>query len=449
MKSTHDSNKDGPNTLTTTSHEATSNKSVQPSKDDDDSSDNKTRLQLYAIVFTILSAILSSFWTVIMSYLESKDFVWLQVYILGESSNLFYSVLLWLSVMRHKYNKEYNLTDCSVICGNSKTKISNNEMKETLLAKENQNNRNEEYSDTNSKPNSGSSSKSIVPFSKYIFQIFPARSNTHVWKLLLMRGICNAFSFQLYVIGLLFCDSGDAMLIRTSLSSFGVFIVSVLAFGEKLGIWVFIAFFFAFSGLLFVCHPPFTFTGEFDFDNDDIQTVNFWSSEADGVSIWGVLMVSGSATFRIGSKYIIKRSGKLKVHWLVMNIATFIITCSFAIIECIGVLIYYGAASEDSKWLERNFWSDAFGNYKNSLDRFGIMMCVILYGVVFVGKVSFTVVGHQIGDIGRLGVISNSDIVFTYVIGAIILNETGTSTAYFGASLVMIGVVILCLEQAK
>ena len=347
---------------------------------------------MFAIILTLLSALFSSMWTVNMTYLERRGLKWVQVYAFGEFSNLFYSLLLWFVYSKIQYEKAVASAEMDSIEHNT-------------------------------------------PFKEYLFSIFPSKSDTRAWKLLFARGVCNAFSFQCYVIGLLYCDAGDSMLIRTTLTSFGVFIISVLKFGEKFTAMVFVSFIFAVGGLILICRPTFIF-GSTDVDGD--HKIDPANPGANQLPPTGLLLILASALFRILSKAIIKKSGKLNVHWIVMNIITFCVTCTVAIVEYIVLSIYYHG-------FDKHIWYNWLSESESGI----VTLCIIIYGMIFVSKVSFTVVGHQIGDIGRLGIIANSDIVFTYGLGYFLLNEKETRLVIAGAVFVIIGIGILFLENAK
>ena len=366
-----------------------SNQNIYPIIDDKE--ETKADVQMFAIILTLLSALFSSIWTVNMTYLERQGLIWIQVFAFGEFSNLCYSLLLWYTYSKIKYNKE--------IKSETITNINN------------------------------------TPFKEYLFSIFPSKTDKRAWKLLFARGVCNAFSFQCYVIGLIYCDAGDSMLIRTTLTSFGVFIIGVLKFGEKFTILVLVSFVFAVGGLILICRPTFIF-GSADIDGDHkIDPANPGANELNPL---GLMLILFSALFRISSKAIIKKSGKLNVHWIVMNIITFCVTNSVAVIEYIILGIYYNG-------INKHIWYNWLNHSESGL----VTFCIIIYGIIFVCKVSFTVIGHQIGDIGRLGIISNSDIVFTYGLGYFLLNEQETRLVIAGAVFVSIGIGILFLENAK
>ena len=74
---------------------------------------------------------------------------------------------------------------------------------------------------------------------------------------------------------------------------------------------------------------------------------------------------------------------------------------------------------------------------------------IILYGAIISGNAIFITAGNQIGEIGRLGIISIIDVPFTYILQALLLNETNDYLVYIGAAIVLIGIIILLLEQYR
>ena len=108
------------------------------------------------------------------------------------------------------------------------------------------------------------------------------------------------------MIGFIFLDSGDAMLIRTTISSLVMLIIGISYFGETLTKWLILAFIIAIIGLALTIQPAFLFDTSID----------------DQISVVGLIIIFASAIFRALDKTVIKYTSKegVTVHWFALQL---------------------------------------------------------------------------------------------------------------------------------
>ena len=268
--------------------------------------------------------------------------------------------------------------------------------------------------------------KNLSNLKFYILSIFPSK-NSRGLKVGILRGITNAISTQLCLIGFIFLDSGDAMLIRTTVSSLIMLIVGVIYFDEKLTKWLILAFIIALIGLTLTIQPEFLFDISID----------------DQISIIGLVIIVASAIFCALDKTVIKYSGKkgVTLDWFALLLISYFVTAVFGIIEIICLSIYYYVVDNgDVRWNDKVWYE-----WNNS----DITIVFILFSLIVVFEICCQMFAFQTGDIGKLGILVSSEIAFTYMLEALLLDTKENYLVYIGVVLVTIYSSIVLIEQGK
>ena len=109
-------------------------------------------------------------------------------------------------------------------------------------------------------------------FSEYLFSIFPKRKKP--WILSISRGFAMVLQDLCCIISLIYVESGDALLLKTTFSSFFSIILGVILFGERFTIIIFLCCVVSIGGLILICQPQFLFSSD---------------NESDGISWLGIV----------------------------------------------------------------------------------------------------------------------------------------------------------------
>lgn len=271
-----------------------------------------------------------------------------------------------------------------------------------------------------------------------LFSYFPkfTKSNLNLWFILIIRGICAASLYLFFVLALLHCNSGDAILIRAIITSVGNILIGVIYFKEQLTKWIIFSLILCIFSLILICQPSFIFNNLSIIDiksNTNVKTMSFV----------GFLFILISGIFRVVNKSLIKLSKtKYDTHWLGVLIIGFVI-CFFESLIVFGLSLYIYDNNISHVW--HSWYSDG-ANYSNHTY---IMINVVfgLFGFVELIYNILHVKGYQMGNIGRLGIIANIDIIVTYILQVLLLNENDNYIAYIGICIVLIAVTVLFFEQ--
>ena len=260
-------------------------------------------------------------WSIDMEYLEDEGIItWIQLFAIGDTTTVVYGLLFWfifMSLKYHKYNK-YNDTYLSFIL-------------------------------------------SILPRCDHETWISTCQLNKS-WTRLVARGFTLGFDGQFYMAALLYCDSGDAMMLRMTLNSFLGAVVSILFFKEAFTLWMVLAFVLGIVGLILICQPSFIFD----------------TSTSDSISWFAILLVLLSSSSRTIDKTVVKMShandskynsnsneletidtdGDEGVHWLPMVVIPYFITSLIAWTELALFAMYkYYVNESTTLWYDFNITS--------------------------------------------------------------------------------------------
>ena len=70
-------------------------------------------------------------------------------------------------------------------------------------------------------------------------------------------------------------------------------------------------------------------------------------------------------------------------------------------------------------------------------------------GILFFVCIITAVIGFRLGDIGRLGIIQNIEVVIIYLLDAVLLNESENYLCYIGVVITIAGCGIVFYEQRQ
>ena len=258
-------------------------------------------------------------------------------------------------------------------------------------------------------------------FSEYLATLFPQKSSSSLykkqWSVLILRGIFGVSAGACYNISLKYCESGDVILIQTATMSILTIFFGWMYFNESINYLIIVSLILAIVGMILVTQPTFIFGA-----NDDSNTMN---------SIGLIIILIGGG-FRAGLQAILKHTKNIQIKTETAILVPKMITAPFALVcYAIGMLIW--------DWELITSYND---NIWNNL-------ILISVGAMWFLWAAMVTVGFRIGDIGRLGIISNSDIVIGYILQVIILNENDNYICYIGVALVCISCGIIFYEQIK
>lgn len=336
--------------------------------------------EILSCFFIFGAGCLNALWTVETDYLKEQGITWLQMFFISQATTLVYASLYWICTMSWQYYHKFESIS-------------------------------DEYT-----------------YIRYLMSIFPSfnKSNSFVWTHLISRGVIAATGFQFYIIGLKYCQSGDAMVIRGVMLSLGLITVGKLYFKEEINAYILIALLLCILSLVLIVQPSFIF-----------------NHGSNAVSWIGLLFLFISTIFRVASKSMIRHSSDLDVHWLAVILVGLIsgfIEVSFIFaIMAIGFYIKNGNIN--------TIWWDWTSTGSKNIEINSIL--IYTFGMVEAGQTLFSIAGYQIGSVAILGVIDNCDIPTAYILGNIILNETDNYITYIGICIAFIALMILFWQQWK
>ena len=251
----------------------------------------------------------------------------------------------------------------------------------------------------------------------HLLSVFPPINASHVnhWLVLILRSIFALLCTVFLNIGLMYVSSGDCVLIESVVASITSFIFGFIFFNEKINKMIIFAFVLFVGGIILVTQPTFIFTSTND------------SNAASSIGLFWVFL--GSLTEGL-SFVVIKCSQTVELSHTTVMIAPQAIM-SFELL----ILYIYG-------WQVLN-WNSSIVSVENNIDKV-LQLCI---GFVFFVWLISAVIGFQLGNLGRVGMISNSNIVFAYMLQAVILNEFENYICYIGIVITLIGCVIVFYEQ--
>lgn len=349
--------------------------------------------QATSIGLITFGSLLAGIWTIDISYLEKEGLTWIQMFVIAETSCLLYTSFAWITYMLYQWKYNYDsIIEKNVNC---------------------------------------------TSFTHYLLSIFPSISDVESWKPIIGGGLCWGFGFQFYVLGLFYCDSGDSILFRTTFASVGVVIAGMIAFGEKISISVVMSLLLAIFGIALVCQPSFIFNND---SNDNSRG---------SVSMIGLVYLFLSGSAKTCSKTLVKYSGNLNVSLWALMIGNLIVTTIFSWVEFICVCVFHYYKDGKKTFLAQTFGTKIWYSDYDTGSTTGITIItgIVLYGVILTANMAMIQKGHQIGDLGKLGIICLIDVPFTYLLQIWIFNEESSYLVYFGVAVVLVAVCLLYWEK--
>ena len=343
-------------------------------------------VQLFAGSFLLIAALCKSIEAIFLEYLELKGAVWYQIY-------LFSSVFGYICLIM------YWLTSYTIQFSRNKNKVENNNT----------------YN---------------ITYSAFLFALFPSLSisNLQVWKWLAMRGIIGGLSWIFYVIALIFLKPGDFILLQTATITIGGIILGMMIFGEKFTIAMFFSLLLLIAGVILVCQPSFIFI------TDD-------SGNISGIGLFFAFLAGFS---RVITGIAVKKLKQFDLNWLSIAIIGQTFSASLGIaITFVQIILYASDVTRENQFWWKYGSGEGYTQSETSIYTF----ILIINGVVtFVWIISYTL-AYLFGDIGWLSIITNSDVVMTYLMQILFLNEDDDWFAYVGVVCVIVACCILLGEQ--
>ena len=260
-----------------------------------------------------------------------------------------------------------------------------------------------------------------ISYMEILLSVFPSRNNDNIvkiWVLLGVRGTIGAILSLLQIASLQYIDSGDSTLIQTVAITLTNFLFGILFFHEEKSVILFVSLFFCIVGLILVCQPSFIF----DLSNTQYSTISFV----------GFILAAMAGIGRAISNIISKESYKYGVHWLALVIAGAFVSVFIDIIVFIAAI---------------NIFDGVYWRFKN----YNLYYVLLTVSVgLWIGLcTAFFAIGFQIGDISKLGILSNSDIIFIYCLQYLILKEHSNFITYIGALVVLVVCCVIFFHNWK
>ena len=429
------------------------------------------------LILLVIAAFANALMIVFTNYLESLGAEWYQVLLAEYWVNLI--LVLWFWVLSFAYNYYYtddrqistqyeydsyddiedqvhdddssqqpndqslisntNQTDATSTTGTGLSATSNLNPNPNSLALAQQS----QSPQRQTRPRSASNSVSIATsaekdihdnhdtFLSYLLSVFPPIDDEHIkhWCVLFVRSVCSLGSFAFLDIALDCLDSGDAMLIQTVLVTLLNFLLGYVVFSERINRIIAFALILCIVGLVLVVQPDFLFSKTGDADS---------GTQYDQISMLGFALIAGAALLRALSTTLVKYTRDIQLSH------TTVVVVPQIIMSLILVVFYiYGVCSSEADWNANIFY---VANGSKSMERLNTFLLVLL-GILFFVWILTAVIGYRLGNIGRLGIVQNSDIVIAYVIEAWFFNETQNYICYIGVTLTLIGCVVVFYEQ--
>ena len=249
----------------------------------------------------------------------------------------------------------------------------------------------------------------------YLLSVFPPIDRWHVkhWLVLILRGIFALFCAIFLCIGLIFVPSGDCVLIESVVASVTSFIFGFIFFKEKINVTIIFAFILFVIGITLVTQPTFIFKSVTNATSPIGLLWVFLGSVLDGLTL---VVIKWSKTVELSYTTV------MVVPQLIMSILLLI-------------LYIYG-------WQVLN-WGSSLISLDNDVDKF-LQACT---GFIYFLWLISVIIGVQLGNLGRVAMISNSNIIFAYLLQVTVLNEYENYICYIGIVITLVGCIIVFYEQ--
>lgn len=259
-------------------------------------------------------------------------------------------------------------------------------------------------------------------FTSYLLSIFPSinENDKQKWFVLIFRSLCGVLSLLNYDIALSYSNAGDVLLIEFVTTMLISILFGWIFFKEKYNVIVLMCLISCLGGGILVIQPTLIFgTGR------EIETMNFY----------GFIFIFISGVIRGIAQALIKHSFVIKVHWISIILIPQLLGCIVLLfIFIIGSLLLDWSLISD----------DIFDNNNNNNNYVLLLLCGT--GLMYYLFYTLCTLSFRIGNIGRLGIIQNSNIVFGYLFSTIL----GVEINYIctiGIILVLTAFVVMFFEM--
>ena len=379
----------------------------------DDLLNNKLN-EFTSSVLLILGMICKALFTIITQYVESRGCPWYQALFFTEWMFLISMILYWFILYSFAY----------FCCYKNKSNINR---KVALSISD---------SDTLSRDSNSNSisSSNILPntmtYCQALFSDFSSKNFTlKAWLILLARGFTGSFAGLFFVWSLEYIDSGDAILIQTVTVTIGNVLFGMLFFNEPKSKLIIFSLIICIIGLLLVCQPSFIFD---KFEIKKGEHINY--SE---VSLFGFILVGISGIMRLGSGIVSKYAKQFNINWLQLCLmASFMSAITISIVVTIEYYFIHKNDKDSVFW-----WFDDY-NVIYIIETLSIGCFVSLF------VISYTI-GFQYGNVSKLGILLNTDIIFAYILQIFILDEIENGLTYAGGAVVLLVCGVVFFVQWK
>ena len=148
-----------------------------------------------------------------------------------------------------------------------------------------------------------------------------------------------------------------------------------------------------------------------------------------------------SGIFRVINKSLLKYSKALDVHWLVVLLIGAIVKIAQSSVIFMIVALLSNINTAWYNWYDKN--ENSYSNRTCGI------ITVLIISLLFVetGYTVFNIKGYQIGNLGRLGLIANGDLIIAYLLQIWVLNENNNYITYIGVFIAIVAITILFYEQ--
>ena len=419
----------------------------------------------FAATLILLVAILGAFWAITVKYLQQEGVATVQLFFISQFNTFLYTAVVHIgssmsksnvnsSMIQHEFedddHNDHDMSDRLPLLG-----IEDEQLQASMIDMDSSRSTTPQlqpvlvpgascsnpYSRTDLK-REDQPVKELEPvhnddnnnFCDHFLSVFPGRDDYETWQILVSRGVLNALNTQCCLIGFMFLDGGDAMLLRTTISSLLMLGSGILYFGELFTKWIALSLILAGVGLTLTIQPTFIFDSSVD----------------NQISIIGLIFITLSAFFRASDRLLLKYSGNLDVHWMAMLLGSYAACTLFGLMEIIGLIFYYYIKCDfNSNCVP---WNDKIWYEWTSTDTtkdIKISMFLILLGVIVFFLTMCQVISFQIGDIGKLGILVTCEVALVYLLEAWLLDETDNYLTYVGVVFVTLYSIIIFCEQTK
>ena len=362
----------------------------------------------------IFAALCKSIFTVLTQYIESVGSPWYQILFFTELIYFLLLVLFWVITYTRRYYITFRSTKGHVHLDDESQQL-----------------------ESQSQSQSQSQAQSQLTYFETLVSLFPRDKNVgcKAWGLLILRGVYGSGSFMFYVAALAYISSGDDVLIQTVIVTIGNVVFGIILFKESKSRLIIISLIICLIGLVFVCQPSFIFENINTSNNDNDNKESYTP-----ISTIGFIFAILSGICRLGSGLTSKYAKVYNLNWLVLSlIAGFISVSNAGVVFLIEYYFLFGSSNKDGGGGYWNF-DDNNAGYIAITFAIGLLICLF---------VACYTIAFQYGNVSRIGILFNTDIIFAYILQIPILNETENALTYVGVIIVLFVCIVVFVAQWK